>query len=378
MTSAFQAMVEESRRFVSWWGAELAELVPSPLRRWATQEAKRTVLSAENGRFVHYEESRGKLVHHGETDPQADRESQHRRRLAAHRLSGRSGRSVGVRLPRSACLIRRLELPAAARWDFDKILQLDLERATPFRYLDVYEDHFVEDGPGRDGKVSVRQVVVKREVLDPILKRLAACGIKVDFADCWDDANKQGLPINLLHGGQGGLASRARHRLRPDLILCLCVLVLSCSAVVIGFGKYEAASQRLGTETEAAKDKALAVNRSLSAIEASLTMLAELRRLKTARPPVIRILEELTRLLPDTAWVTSLRIEGDVIEVTMVAQSTGELLPLLARSPLFTTADLSAPVTYDPDRRSERATVRMTLKPAAIPARSGGDRESKG
>jgi len=378
MTSAFQATLEASRKFASWWGTELAELVPSPLRRWATQDARRTVFSAENGRFVHYEESRSRLVQRGETDPQADRTSQNSGRLAVHRLSKRPGRLVGVRLLRSACLIRRLELPAAARRDFDKILQLDLERATPFRHPDVYVDHFIEDGPGSDGKVSVRQVVVKRQVLDPILQQLAARGIKVDFADCWDDTNKHGLPINLLHGGQGELASRARYRLRRVLILCLCILVLSCSAVGVGLSKYMNALERLEAETESAKDKALAVNSSLRAIEGSLTEVAELRRLKTARPPVIRIFEELTRLLPDTAWVTSLRIEGDALEVTIVAQSTSELLPLLVRSPLFTTADLSTPVTYDPDRRSERATVRMTLKPAAIPARSGGDREGKG
>jgi len=378
MTNAVQATLEASRRFVLWWGAELAELVPSPLQRWATQEAKRTVLSAEDGRFVHYEESRGRLVRHGDTELQGDRASQNRRRLAAHRLRWWPARSVGVRLLRSACLIRRLELPAAARRDFDKILQLDLERATPFRHHDVYVDYFIEEGAGSDGKVWVRQVVAKRQVLDPILQQLAARGIKVDFADCWDDTNQQGLPINLLHGGQGESASRARDRLRRVLILCLCIFVLSCSAAAIGLSKYINALERLEAETETAKDKALAVNRSLRAVEAALTQIAELRRLKTARLPVIRILEELTRLLPDSAWVTSLRIEGDVLEVTIVAQSTGELLPLLARSPLFTTADLSAPVAYDPDRRSERATVRMTLKPAAIPARSGGDRESKG
>src|SRR5262249_29129479 len=196
--------------------------------------------------------------------------------------------------------------------------------------------------------------------------------IKVDIADCWDDADRQGLPINLLSAGQG---ARGRDRLRLLLILCVCVVVLTCSAVVVGFSKYEAALQRLETETEAAKAKAVAVNRSLSAVEASLTEVAELRRLKVARPSVIRIVDELTRLLPDTAWVSSLRIEGDTLEATIVAQSTSELLPLLARSPLFTTADLSAPVTYDPVARSERAIVRMTLKPGATPTSSGVLRE---
>ncbi len=251
------------------------------------------MLAVADGGLVHYEEPAAGW-YGGARRPCRRTE---RRRGALRR----SGGPVGIRLPRSACLIRRIELPAAARQDFDKILQLDLERATPFRHQDIYCDHVVEDGPGRNGKIWVRQIVVKRELLEPILRQLAAADIEVDFADCWDDAGKLGLPINLLRGGQGELASAARRRLVAVLTLCLCVLILSCSAVAIGLNRYETALQRLEAETASAKAKALAVKRSLTGVEASLAEVAELRRLKTARPPVIRVLDELTRLLPDTA-----------------------------------------------------------------------------
>src|SRR5262245_36996360 len=122
MTSAFQTTVEASRRLFSWWREELAEMVPSPLRRWAAGEAKRTILTPENDRFVRYEEIRGRLLRRGEMNLPPGGPGRNRGRPAARGLS----RSVGVRLPRSACLIRRLELPAAARQDFGKILQLDL------------------------------------------------------------------------------------------------------------------------------------------------------------------------------------------------------------------------------------------------------------
>jgi len=267
-------------------------------------------------------------------------------------------------------------LPAAARQDFAKILRLDLERATPFRHQDVYADHFVESGPHRGGKLSVRQIVVKRDVIDPILQQLSASDIKVNFVDCWDDDGKVGLPVNLLRSEQRELASTARHRL--GAVLALFVLILTCSAILIGLNKYESALQRLEADTESAKVKALVVNRALTTVEGSLAEFAALRRLKTARPPVIRILDELTRLLPDTAWVSYFKIDGDAIEVTVVAKSTGELLALFAHSPLFSTAALSAPVTYDAGGQSERATVRMTLKPATVPARLSDSREGKG
>jgi general secretion pathway protein L len=355
--SALQTGVQASHRFFSWWGQELGELVPNGLRRWAAHEGNRIVFAVEDGRLVGYDEVRGKLVRHDETGMT-------------------SGGPAGIRLQRTACLIRRIELPAAARADFDKILQLDLERSTPFRRGEIYCDYFIEEGAARDGKVWVRQVVVKREVLDPLLRQLAANGMAATFADCWDDTGKQGLPINLLRNEADGPASGRRRW--PILVLCVCALLLSGSAVAIGLNKYESALAGLETETAAAKTKAFAAKRSLTNVEASLAEIAELRRLKTAKPPVIRVLDELTRLLPDTAWVSNLKIEGEALEVTIVAPSTGELLSSLGRSSLFTAADLTAPVTYDPAGQSERATVRLTLRPAAPSARPAHDNETVG
>jgi hypothetical protein len=50
---------------------------------------------------------------------------------------------------------------------------------------------------------------------------------------------------------------------------------------------------------------------------------------------------------------------------------------LFERSPLFAAASLTAPVTYDAAGQSERATVRMTLRPNAPPARALSASESK-
>jgi general secretion pathway protein L len=372
MSSSFQATTEVSRRFLAWWGDELADLIPGSLRRWAAREAKRTILSVEDGNLVHYEESNGRLVRRGEAPGPAGDAAQE---LAS--LVGRAGGPVGIRLPRTACLVRRIELPAAAWRDFEKILRLDLERSTPFRHQDVYCDHVVEDGSGHDGKTWVRQVVVKREHLDPIMRSLAAVGIAIDFADCWDEAGKEALPIDLLRSARHEPASAGLARLSPVIILAACALILAGSAVAIGLARYEAALASLEAETDAAKAKALAVRRSLTGVEASLGQVAELRRLKTARPPVIRVLDELTRLLPDTAWVSYLKIDGDAVEATIVAPTTGELLALFERSPLFAAATLTAPVTYDAAGQSERATVRMTLRSVAAPAlalRAAGSR----
>jgi general secretion pathway protein L len=371
MSSTFRTAADLSRRLLLWWGDELADLVPKALRRWAAREGKRTVLALEDGRLVQYREGRRGLVRQGETELDTAEAGPDASGL------GRRGGQVGIRLPQSACLVRRLELPAAARRDFAKILQLDLERTTPFRGEDVYSDHFIEDGKVGGGKIAVRQVLVKRSILDPVLQQLATRGIAVSFADCWEESGESALPVNLLKSAEAASASGGR-RMRPALVLALFALALASSAVMIGLGKYEAALESVSAEAELARAKALAVRRSLSGAEAALVEIADLRRMKAERPTIISVLDELTRLLPDEAWVRYLKIDGDALNVTIVAPSAGEMMPLLGQSALFGAASLTAPVTYDEAGKNERATVRMLLRPAAAKVESARADGSRG
>lgn len=349
---AVQATVHSCRRFLSWWGQELVELLPSALLRWVIADGQRTIIAVDGERLLVQRESGGRLGPSGELDP------------AVARAIAANGR-VGIRLPPGACLIRRVELPASARADFHRILILDLERATPFRRQDIHCDHFVEEGAAHDGKVWARQIAVKRAVLDPIVGRLRALGITVDFADCWDDAGERGLPIDLLRHDESRPGTARERRSRLLLILASATIVLSGTAIAIGLSKYESARHRLEAETELAKAKALAVRRSLTSLDASLAEIAALRRLKAAKPPVIGILDELSRLLPDGVWISAFKLEGTTLDVTVVAPTTTELLGLFARSALFTAADLTAPVVYDPAGKAERATIRLSVKSAA-------------
>src|SRR5262249_61196479 len=100
-----------SSRFFSWWREELRELVPSPLRRWAAGEARRTIFALENGQFVHYEEARGRLVRRGETSLPAGGAGPNRPRVGARRR----GPPGGGRAPRRPRPGRPPEMPAAPR-----------------------------------------------------------------------------------------------------------------------------------------------------------------------------------------------------------------------------------------------------------------------
>ena len=110
--------------------------------------------------------------------------------------------SVGIRLPRSQCFQRRVELPRAARNDARQILNFNLERATPFKLKDVYTAHVVEEAAGSKGKLRVLQLVTKREAVDPLIADVKAAGLEVAFVDCWHNEPSSGLSVDFLEAAR--------------------------------------------------------------------------------------------------------------------------------------------------------------------------------
>jgi general secretion pathway protein L len=66
--------------------------------------------------------------------------------------------------------------------------------------------------------------------------------------------------------------------------------------------------------------------------------------------------------LPDSVWLTDLRIEGEAVEISGLAKSAAGLLPLIERSAHFVDATLAAPLTLDPREDKERFSVRVRVR----------------
>ncbi|HZA00987.1 MAG TPA: PilN domain-containing protein [Hyphomicrobiaceae bacterium] len=356
--------------FLRWWVDELSGLVPAPLRKLVSGPRRRIVVAVHprlQGPAMRATANSGELL------PELRVLEEHGAQLRPIGPSAATGEPlaelarstprmpIGIRLPFDACFARRIALPAAARNNFRSILSLDLERATPFRAGDVYASHFVEDPIGENGKLTVRQVVVKRTTLDPLIAEIEAIGLRVSFADCWGEDGRTGLPVNFLEPSPK-IASPFGKPLHPNAPLLGLALVLVCSAIFLVVHKHESALAQLQSQIAHAKGEARNVRRLLDRWEAALAQVASLRRMKGESIPVIQTLEELTRLLPDSAWLTDLRIEGHTVELSGLAKSAADLLAVLERSAMFTEAALAAPLTLEHREDKERFSVRVRIR----------------
>jgi general secretion pathway protein L len=253
-----------------------------------------------------------------------------------------------------------VELPAAARSDVRQILNFDLERATPFRLKDVYTAHVVEGEAGAKGKLRVSQMVAKREAIDPLVADVEATGLEVAFVDCWQDQPSAGLGVDFLE--QSAPEAAAQGLVTPPRALAALALVLAVSAVAIILSKHESALEDVQARAAKMRAQAATVRGVLERSDAAVADLARLQQMKLKQIPAIEVLEEVTRVLPDSVWLTDLRMEGDTLDVSGLAKSGAALLSLFERSAIFADAALTAPLTLDQREDKERFSLRIRIK----------------
>ena len=351
MSSALNDISSTLTSVLSWWGAELAGLLPRALTRGAQLALPNRLISIEDGglRFV---------GPNGAASDDLFTTAEAVEQLA--REKGRSSFRIGLRLPYRACFSRRVELPSGAVRDFPRLLALDLERATPFKPRDIRSAHFIEDEQRTPGKTAIRQLIAKRSSADGIVSAMHEAGLTVTRIDCWSPDGQTAMPVNFLEVATDASAQR-RGWFWP-------VALTASAAAIAAFGgnmfleRHDGALAELKAENTKLL-KVIKAHRDADAVfQAQQTEVRSFAQVLTSAPSKAMAIEELTRLLPDTARVTDLKLEGNTVDISGIAQSAIGLVPILERSTYFVDATSTAPVMFDQREGKERFSIRVRIR----------------
>jgi general secretion pathway protein L len=102
-------------------------------------------------------------------------------------------------------------------------------------------------------------------------------------------------------------------------------------------------------------------NQETSTIETRAAVLEELRAGNWQK---LRLLAQLTKLLPDGTWLQELQISEDTVEILGSSNRAADLVPPLENSPYFSQVEFTSPITRD-NKNKEVFRIRMRLKQAA-------------
>jgi Tfp pilus assembly protein PilN len=162
--------------------------------------------------------------------------------------------------------------------------------------------------------------------------------------------------VNLLPGA--GAEGRARSLSWLNTLLSALLLV----GLIVWGGSYpikdeirlrqlQRENQKLGPSVEAVRRE----EEELNKLRKEISLLSGLRARKGE---IVRILDELSRVIPSSAYLSNLRYRDGTIEFQGSAENAANLVPLLERSPLFMNAGFNAPT----NQAGNRATFSLKVE----------------
>jgi len=350
-------------RFIHWWWGELRELLPANLLS-PTDGADTQILIHTDGSELHcYVVSKEDCERIGRI-PHATASAAERQAFAA-KLRERAPNTTGARLvlARSQVLRQLVPLPLAARENVREVLGYEMDRQTPFRADQVYYDHEIADHSPDSDELTVELIAAPRGTVDPLLDRIAACGIAVDSVEVASAADgshsARSHRINLLPAARRMMHKR---RLSPTHTrLVGATIALLIVALALPIVKANWVEGRLEAEIAAIQADANQAVELHERLQNSIRTSSELRSIKASSPAIVVVLGELARILPDHTWLNTLDLRDGVLQIRGQSAAASELIGLIEASPLFRSVTFASPVTLDERAHKERFEIRAEL-----------------
>lgn len=351
--------------FCKVWLREFSDLIPERARPWLFGRGRGLLSIAARVDEVDIEimAHDGQSIGRARTDV-ANFSSGYIEQFARAHGFDRRSLDLGVRLPATSFFRRKLVLPAEAEESVGEIAIRDLLRKTPFQLRDIFCDHVASRIPD-DSRIVVWQWVVLRDVVAQALAKLGPEGRQVVFADADIDRSAD-APRPFIWFGPDAPAGRSWS--------CALAIVLTCAmlSMMVGiaglrYWRQEIALADLGGRIAIARADARKVRADIETVQGMHGILLNLHTRKNDAARLLDIWEEVTRLLPSHSWITELKLgkgeAGGEQQITMTGYSDAatSLISTFDRSPFFTNAALTAPVTFDPVEKRDRFALRLNV-----------------
>ena len=265
-------------------------------------------------------------------------------------------------LPPEDMLRCPVELPLAVEANLNESLRYQLDQVTPFSADQVYFDYEILERDAERGRLKVDLRLALRSRVDDLRERLAAIGIRPHAIDGLrqDDGKPACEGLNLLP-----LPERPRHvyrRARINWILAGGLVAVLAVVMAESLFLHEQTVDRLEDEVDALRrdaDEVMTLQRELQDALAAANFLAERRR---RQPVAVRVLDEITRILPDDIWLMQLRMQDNELMLQGLADQSQRLIQLINESELLADAEFRGSVSIDPGSGRERFNARARIE----------------
>lgn len=363
MDASAAALRKGTSDFLDWWFGELSGLVPTALRT-ALRPAARTIAVAIDEDRISLtrkeggsDESLGQFdIRTGDFGPTLQ---------ALDRLVSKFPTARwrwGLYLDHNTALHDRLYLPIAAKENFYEAVEFQINRQTPFQRGEVYFDCCTVPGTSTARTLCVDYVIAPIAKVDSALQRLASMGVPVDFVTTQSEAAADGPRFNLLpHRGK----SHGRRGTRLNAVLTGLAMLLAATVVYLSLDNDRRHAAALAAQVDSLRNEARVASQLRSAYAAEQRSRNYVLKLKRENDSVIKILNDLTRLVPDDSWISRFTYKGGDIQIVIHAPESASIVRLVEGSEQFAGAKMMTAVRKRKNESRESFTLGFSVKPSA-------------
>lgn len=269
------------------------------------------------------------------------------------------GSRIHIILRPDNVLFREVDFPKQAADFLEGMVRAQIDRLTPWLASEALFG-MTTPVPLPNERIALTLAATSRQKIQPLLAFAAKCGASsaVGLVDM-PETKSETAPIKLFDRPLSAAAGGALDVARLLRISLLGAGLAAAAALMVSAylgSSYSAEQQELQRQISQRR-AALRLNRSDGTAE---TLLA---KRKQSSPSSVMVLEAISRVLPDTTYVTELHVEGDKMQVIGLTQDAPSLIKLIEQSPQFTRATFFAPTTRGQNDPGERFHIEAHITP---------------
>ncbi|WIO73185.1 PilN domain-containing protein [Porticoccaceae bacterium LTM1] len=347
-----------------WWLGQLKALLPDKLlQRFSPTVETLTVECSDSAcRIDHYKNSEVHLL--AVCDLLNDSEE----KLIDIRqqfLKGMSGQTrVLVRLDDSHVLNHQVVLPLATADNLSSVVEFELDRFTPFRPGQAMVGYQLISRHPEHDKVKVQLVASPNRVAGLINRNLSVLGLSPSAIlppkSITGELNRpQSSSWNMLPETDRPIAQPVWNQLNRRLFIFL--LIAFAAVFVIPHFQLEQRKQALVNEIDAIEAEARAVSAKQAKLIQQVDVGANLIERKNTTPSRLAVLDELTRIIEDDTWTSSVEINEKNVKLEGESQQASALIALLEASPMFQNVNFESSTTRNQATNRDRFQIKLDL-----------------
>ena len=282
--------------------------------------------------------------------------------VLSRRGLSREATKIVLQISPDKFFVRRFDIPAAARANLPRLLEAEIERKTPFSLLDIFFGHVLAPSDANAEKLHVEQWILRRDIVERTLEGVGLSVSEIDVVQPAAETADSGVP-EIMVGHKADVLDRFR---MAAVVLSILAILLFLAGFAITMWRQSQLASQLDAAIAASSQRAAQVRQMADQATGESFLLAHLRHERENLPPVLDLWEEISRVLPDGAYLTELRVSepkpGErVIDLTGFSDAAADLPALFDRSPLFFDASLTDAITPDLNEKRERFSLQIKV-----------------